>query len=218
MKEFKNLINQTFNRWTVIGKAERNKFGKKCWLCQCECKDKTIRIVPEYELIKGKSKSCGCFMIEKSIETITKYNLSKMPENDIGATSKLQIYPHYKRLFSIYDGMRKRCYNENNDNYQYYGGRGIIICEEWLYDFMLFYNWAISHGYDNKLTIDRIEVNGNYEPDNCRWVTWEEQANNKSNTVYYRHEGKIKSSLDWCKETWLTFETLKNIFDIHIIH
>lgn len=79
------------------------------------------------------------------------------------------------RLYSIYTNMKTRCYNKNNSHYQYYGKRGIVICDEWLNDFKAFYDWALSHGYKDNLTIDRIDVNGNYEPSNCRWVTQHKQ-------------------------------------------
>lgn len=83
------------------------------------------------------------------------------------------------RIKRIYNSMKYRCTNPKHVSYDIYGGRGIKVCEEWLQDFQSFYDWAIANGYSNDLTIDRIDVNGDYEPDNCRWTTWKEQAKNK---------------------------------------
>lgn len=104
--------------------------------------------------------------------------------------------PFYKhgltntRLFNIWQGMRARCYNSNEENYHNYGGRGIQICDEWKDDFHAFYDWAITHGYKEDLWIERNNVNGNYEPLNCSWKTQIEQARNKKNTIYINFEGK----------------------------
>ncbi len=185
MKEFKDLTGQKFNRLTVLELSDKtNKHKDRYWLCQCECKDKTIKSIREYHLIKGNIKSCGCLSREKTIES----NKNRQTRNK---------YPYYKRIYSIYDGMRKRCYNENNDNYDRYGGRGITICNEWLSDFKNFYEWAINNGYQNNLTIDRIDNDGNYEPGNCRWATIQEQCYNKSNTVYITIDGETNTILEW---------------------
>ena len=231
METYKDLTGLVFNNWTILELSNRtNKKDDRYWVCECACEYKTIKHVAERALSFGTSRSCGCLLgkipskkIKKESEKIlkppkdkSKYqptsNKFKLPKN---RTIKTQ---YNKRIMSIYNGMKQRCYNPNSKNYKYYGDKGVIICKEWLNDRKLFYEWAVNNGYSDELTIDRIENDGNYEPNNCRWATWEQQANNKSNTVYYRYEGKIKSSLDWCKETWLNFETLKNIFDIHIIH
>lgn len=105
---------------------------------------------------------------------------------------KKKIGGDESKISSIYNGMRTRCYNENSDSYKYYGGRGIKICEEWLgkYGYLRFYMWAMENGWELGLSIDRINVNGNYEPSNCRWVTMEVQARNKRNSkpVIYKGE------------------------------
>ena len=95
--------------------------------------------------------------------------------------------------------MKERCYNPNNKNFQHYGGRGITVCNEW-HNFLLFYNWAMTNGYSDNLTIDRIDVNGNYEPSNCRWVTMSEQANNKRNNRLLTYNGKTQTMTQWANE------------------
>ena len=242
METYKDLTGLVFNNWTVLELSNRtNKKDDRYWKCRCNCEYKTIKHVAERALSFGTSRSCGCLLGKipsKKIAKVKPDKILKPPKDKIVKPKivkplkilKKRIYKvkisdskeikisYNKRIMSIYSGMKQRCYNPKAKGFKYYGGKGVVICDEWLNDRKLFYNWAINNGYSDELTIDRIENDGNYEPDNCRWTTWEEQANNKSNTVYYRYEGEIKSSLDWCKETWLTFETLKNIFDIHILH
>ena len=93
--------------------------------------------------------------------------------------------------------MKKRCYNENSKSYKSYGERGIIICKEWLNDFINFYNWSIKNGYADNLSIDRIDVNGNYEPNNCRWATQKEQANNTRRNRYLTYKGETHTISEW---------------------
>lgn len=104
------------------------------------------------------------------------------------------------RLYRIFDHMKQRCYNKNNNRYKHYGGRGIVVCDEWNSDFDVFYNWAYENGYDDTLTIDRIDVNGNYEPSNCRWITNLEQQNNKRNNVLLTYNGKTQTMAQWARE------------------
>lgn len=104
------------------------------------------------------------------------------------------------RINNIYHSMKERCYCETHNTYKRYGGRGIKVCDEWLgkYGFRNFYNWAMLNGYSETLTIDRIDVNGNYEPSNCRWITNKEQCNNKRNNRYIEIDGETLTFRQWC--------------------
>lgn len=196
MKEFKDLTDLKFNRLMVIGLSTKtNRNNNRYWVCRCDCVDKTIKPINEGHLIRGDIKSCGCLGREKTIES----NIKR---------TKTDGFKHYKRIYSIYDGMRKRCYNINNDNYKYYGAKGTIICDEWLNDFMKFYHWSIENNYKTDLTIDRIDTYGNYEPDNCRWATTEVQSYNKTNTIYLEIDGESKTVLEWEKISGLSYSVL----------
>ena len=105
-----------------------------------------------------------------------------------------------KRLKSIYNGMRLRCYNENNVNYKYYGGKGVTICDEWLLSFENFFDWAINNGYNENLTIDRIDSEKEYSPDNCKWSTKKEQAYNRSMSVRLTLNGRTMYMTEWAEE------------------
>lgn len=110
----------------------------------------------------------------------------------------------HTRLYNIWKTMRQRCFNKNNQKYEYYGGKGVSICAEWN-DFSNFREWAISNGYNEDLTLDRIDVNGNYEPANCRWVTHQIQANNKSNNKIIVYNSKQMTMADFCREYNLNY-------------
>lgn len=139
------------------------KDGKSYWLCKCDCGKFTIQ--SSNNLRRSRVKSCGCKRYDKFIKMNTKHG------------------KHGTRIYNIWKGIKTRCLNPNHGDYKNYGGRGITICSEWMHNFQEFYDWSMAHGYSDNLTIDRINVNGNYEPSNCRWVTMKEQAHNKRNTA-----------------------------------
>lgn len=128
---------------------------------------------------------------------------------------------HYKRISKTLSHMKDRCYNKHCDDYPMWGGRGITICDEWLNDYMSFYNWAISNGYDDTLTIDRIDNNKGYYPDNCRWVTRKTQARNTRRNRIITFNGETRSLAEWCEVLNLNYYRVKrrlqlgwNVYDV----
>lgn len=113
------------------------------------------------------------------------------------------------RLYGIWECMKYRCSNPNRSEYPNYGGRGIIVCDEWRNNFRNFYDWAMCNGYDESLTIDRIDVNGNYEPDNCRWADVKTQANNTTRCIYITYQEKTQTLTQWCEELNLPYDTIR---------
>ena len=133
-------------------------------------------------LNSGNTQSCGCIRYEKLIQWNKDYLENYIPHS---------VKEEYPRLYNTYIGMKMRCLNPNNTHYNSYGGRGITICDEWLNSFNSFKEWAFENGYEENLTIDRINVNGNYEPNNCRWTDMKTQANNKTNNKYLEYQGRV---------------------------
>ena len=156
------LLGRRFGRLTVINYKGRDSNSNHLWEYQCDCG--TITTVRATSLIMGQTQSCGCLTIERAREASTKHGLHKHP------------------LYAIWHQMRERCYNPKCKAYKNYGARNIVICKNWLEDFLNFYNWAMENGYEKDLSIDRKDVNGNYEPNNCRWATPSEQSQNTRRT------------------------------------
>lgn len=124
--------------------------------------------------------------------------------------------PNYKhgkrntRLFSIWANMVTRCYNPNATGYKKYGGRGITICDEWRDNFEVFYDWSMSNGYSDELTIDRINNDGNYEPTNCRWATVKTQSNNRGSNHYVNINGVVRTLTEWCELCGINYRTVQD--------
>lgn len=189
-KAVKDITGQRFGRLTVLEYAGTNNWHKSLWLCRCDCGNE--KIIAGESLRRNRTRSCGCLDHEKHLSS---------PNRKVHGM-------HGTRIYRIWKGMKTRCTNTNIPDFNLYGGRGIEVCGEWLNDFQAFYDWAMANGYSDDLTIDRIDVNGNYEPSNCRWVTIEVQANNKRNVKLYEYNGNIHSLSEWAAITGINRRTL----------
>lgn len=183
-----DLTGQQFGRLTVISFAGTDKSGKARWNCQCECGNTTETY--GQGLLNGMAKSCGCLHREVVARNNTTHNMTGT------------------RIYNIWHDMKERTRNKNNKRYDRYGGRGITLCKEWG-KYENFYTWSIENGYKENLTIDRIDNNKGYSPDNCRWTTQAEQNRNKSDNVLIEHNGETKTVAEWAKEKNMTYDCLR---------
>ncbi len=159
MPKFNDLAGRKFNRLVAISRA-KNRGHHTYWTCRCDCGN--IVDVEASLLLSGRIKSCGCYKLENDKRLREERTIHGMSDT---------------RLFHIWEDMIRRCESKNRKSYQHYGGRGIKVCEEW-HSFIPFMEWSMQNGYEENLSIDRIENDGNYCPENCRWVTHKEQCNN----------------------------------------
>lgn len=183
-----DITGHKFNRWTVICRVENTKLGQARWLCRCDCGNE--RQITSATIRQGFSKSCGCLKSELTLARNKKHGHSR-----IGWQS-----PTYRS----WAAMRGRCENPKNSHFAGYGGRGIKVCARWAE----FVNFLADMGEKPEgLSIDRIDVNGNYEPGNCRWATNQQQARNKRNNRFVTANGKTQTVAEWCRETGINAST-----------
>lgn len=180
-----NLRGRRFARLLVLNLVEGHQ---GLWHCVCDC-GKEVDVYASL-LVTGHTKSCGCLNKENQKE-LSQYSITHHKTNT--------------RIYSVWCGIKDRCNNPNASHYERYGGRGITVCEDWNNSFQSFYDWAIQAGYDERLsgkkqTIDRINVNKGYSPDNCRWISPKEQGRNKENTVYLIDDGKKITAIEFCEK------------------
>lgn len=168
---FRYLSGQKFNRLYVICISERQSNKNRHYLCRCDCGKEVV--VGGYKLLSGATKSCGCYSRELASKRSFRHGASKT------------------RIYSIWGDMIDRCANKNNTEYKHYGERGISVCEEWKSNFIDFKRWADANGYEANLTIERLNVNGNYDPSNCCWIAKSEQVWNRRVTLLCEINGEI---------------------------
>lgn len=175
-----NLIGERFGRLVVVscaGSRGEGRSAKRYWNCVCDCGN-TITTTTQ-SLRKGDTRSCGCLKIDLTKERMTKHG-------DTGT-----------HLHNVWKTMRRRCYDVNHNDYKWYGSRGVYVCDEWKDNYLAFKEWAENNGYREDLTIDRIDSDGAYSPDNCRWVSMKEQCNNRHSSIFYTFNGQTHTLAEW---------------------
>ena len=189
MGKFIDLTGQRFGRLTVIERAENSKHKKARWKCLCDCGG--VIVVEALLLKQEKTKSCGCYRRE--------YARTHHPTRIIHGE-------YNTRLYILWSRMRARCHDSKNIRY---GGRGIAVCEEWEASFEAFRDWALANGYQDDLSIDRKDNDGPYSPDNCRWATAKEQANNRSSNTVITYNNESHTISEWSEIIGVRSDTLR---------
>lgn len=192
MGEIKDLTGQRFMHLLVLELVGKNKEGRAIWLCKCDCGN-YHKTLGKY-LLSGETTSCGCRRKQILADTTKRQTTHQMTNT---------------KIYNSWNSMKHRCSNPNSQDYCNYGGRGIKVCDEWN-KFENFYDWAINNGYVEGLTIDRIDVNGNYEPSNCRWADHKTQGNNTRRNHYLTYKGKTKTMAEWAEEIGIEYTTLRS--------
>ena len=186
MGNYKDLTGNKYNMLTVLRRLP-NSGNNAVWECRCDCGN--ITKVTSGNLKNGSVKSCGCL---RHINTSATHNKTNT------------------RLYRIWAAMKQRCYNSNYHAYKNYGGRGIAICDDWVNSFDNFYNWAIDNGYREDLSIERINVDDNYCPNNCTWITLAQQAQNRRSCYMFYYNNKEQNLSQWCNELSLDYKLIHN--------
>lgn len=192
MGKFENLVGNKYGRLTVIERAQDyispKGYRAIMWRCLCDCGKETV--VRASYLKRGAVRSCGCFKVT---------NPGRLTHGAKGT-----------RLYNIWRGMKRRCYNTNDASYKNYGGRGISVCDEWKHNFEAFRDWSLEHGYSDNLSIDRIKNNEGYSPSNCRWADNTTQANNTRSNHIVTYDGVSQTIAQWSAQTGIGYHKLKD--------
>jgi len=198
-KKIKLQIGDKFNRLTIIKEVEKKNNSNRRVECLCTCGTSKQYVLSS--VLNGYSKSCGCLQKERASTSNKIHGLS------------------WTRIQRIWTDMLKRCYNEKSISYRNYGGRGIVVCDEWRSSFDCFQKWAFSNGYEEHLQIERKDVNGNYNSENCKFVTRHDNMMNRRITRYATLSGVTKTIYDWSKEIGIEYKVLSDrIFKLKWSH
>lgn len=179
-------VGDKFGRLTVIDDAGIVK-AKRRYLCSCSCGSQLVVLMDS--LLRGKTKSCGCL------------------RKEITAENHIRHGQRSSRLYGIWRNMKSRCLNPNATRFENHGGRGITLCDDWM-SFESFYNWAINNGYQDNLTIERVDNDGGYCPENCKWGTNYDQQRNKRNNHFIEFNGERKTLKEWSEILGLSYSAL----------
>lgn len=191
-----DLSGERFHRLTVL-REDGRIHGRPAFECRCDCGN-LVRVNAS-ELNASKIQSCGCLQREKASQCLSAMKTTH------GESSS--------RLYAVWMAMKNRCRNKRCKEYALYGGRGINVCPEWAENYETFRDWAFATGYNEtaprgQCTLDRIDVNGNYCPENCRWSTQSEQCNNRQKNHYVEIDGQRKTIAEWAKVSGLRYSTI----------
>lgn len=187
MGTIKDITGQKFNRLLVVNYSHKSDNGKPCWNVRCDCGNE-LKVIGAL-LKNGNTKSCGCLRKEITSALNAKHNLSK------------------NNVYVTWQNLIQRCTNIKSEHYKDYGGRGIKVCDRWF----SFENFYYDMGVRPKgMSIDRIDVNGDYCKENCRWSTQKEQCNNKRSNLLIMYRGKIKTLMQWSEELGIKYSTLNS--------
>lgn len=189
------VVGSKYGLLTITGPpiVEHKKNGKKLvtvihYPCRCDCGN--VRPINWRTLLEKEEPSCGC----------TRWARRKLHSKAKGLC--------YTRLYGIWNAMNKRCYNENDHSYRNYGGRGITVCDEWRMDFLVFMEWAINNGYKENLTIERMNNDLGYSPENCSWKSRKEQGRNRRSNHNLSYNGETRTVTEWAEITGISFTTI----------
>ena len=202
-RTIEDLTGKRFGNLTVIRRIPGSIKGKVKWECQCDCGN--VVNIQGWDLKRRINNSCGCVKPKPKHYSVTNRHAPKW------ITEEEQL------LSNVYQAMRQRCYDPHTKSYPRYGGRGIYICDEWLHDKRAFVDWALTHGFAKGLSIERIDNDGPYCPENCRWATKTEQANNRVTNRFVTVDGVKRTVADWARLLRVNYRFLWKLTDRQIV-